>query len=197
MARPSKRRERHMNKKIGIGAQRPTGGKGWAIHAPGTGILLWTCYPSKGGAGSECIGRFVDWFKNLQPDSLASRSDEAAWKHAQSVGYKCVPVAVSEIVPSLKAGRPERTDHGIFIPLTEKLQVLVLGAVKMTGSYKFNDVEPYIGESLTLDETKSIEAFLGWVCKKKLNFGSANLSGTWRDWGQSLTPPTLALKGRR
>ncbi len=179
------------------GAQRPTDGKGWAIHAPGTGILLWTCYPTKGGSGINCIGRFVEWYKSIEPSRMTGMDDDQAWRHAQGLGYRCVPVIVTEVVPALKSASPTRTDHGIFIPLTGRLQVLLLGAVKMTGSYAFSDIEPYIGESLTLEETKSIEMFMEWVCKKKLTFGSANLSGTWKSWGESLTAPALSLKGKR
>lgn len=50
-------------------------------------------------------------------------------------------------------------------------QSRLLDATKTCGSYKPADVLCYIGESLTIDESKELEKFLKWLKANKRTFG--------------------------
>lgn len=63
-----------------------------------------------------------------------------------------------------------------------KVDGLLLGAVKMAGTYDPDEVLVYIEESLTGEEFDASHAFLKWVQDNGREFGRGNFWDIWAQW---------------
>lgn len=66
--------------------------------------------------------------------------------------------------------------------LTKKFETLLLMAVKQAGSYDPEQALSFVEEHMTVNESQSATAFLGWVQKTGKTFGHGNIGQRFKEW---------------
>ncbi len=66
--------------------------------------------------------------------------------------------------------------------LTKKLETLLLLGCKQVGGYDPDEVDAFIGEQLTVQESKTAYAFLTWITEKDKHFGSGTIRERFAEW---------------